>query len=109
MIEHKPIGVLIPDPSDGAVLIPNTVALVHNAPHPAEGRMLIDYLLSKEVEERLAKMPSAQIPLGTDSGEVRTPWTDLLRQSPPTDLPVAAIARDRKNVIDLLRNLGLGQ
>jgi iron(III) transport system substrate-binding protein len=109
MLEHKPVAVLIPDPSQGAILIPNTVALIHNAPHPAEGRMLIDYLLSREVERRLARMPSAQIPLGTDCEEVRTPWTDLLKQSPPRNLPVAAIARDRTNVIDLLRDLGLGQ
>lgn len=48
---------------DGVVLIPNTVALVKGAPHGAEARSLIDWLLSEEVEARLASSPSRQIPL----------------------------------------------
>jgi iron(III) transport system substrate-binding protein len=56
---------------EGALLIPNTVALIKSGPNPQAGRRLIDYLLSPEVESRLAHCPSAQIPLrpGVDAPE----------------------------------------
>jgi iron(III) transport system substrate-binding protein len=47
----------------GTLLIPNTVALVKGAPHLESARTLIDYLLSPEVEAKLAAMRSIQIPL----------------------------------------------
>ncbi len=47
----------------GTLIIPNTVALIKGAPHPEAGKKLIDYLLSPEVEARLASMRSIQIPL----------------------------------------------
>jgi iron(III) transport system substrate-binding protein len=109
ILEGKPIAVAIPDAADGAILMPNTAALIHGAPHSAEGKQLIDYLLSADVERRLAEMPSAQIPLGDDLRDVQTPWVMLLKDAPPEDLPVEAIARSRKELIELLRGLGLGQ
>ena len=51
---------------DGGVLIPNTIALIQGAPNEANGRKLIDFLLSKRVEARLAASPSAQIPVRED-------------------------------------------
>ena len=60
----KPVGVLYPDQDTfGTLLIPNTVALIHDCPHPEEGKRFIDYLLSKEVESKLAFSESAQMPL----------------------------------------------
>ena len=47
----------------GALLIPNTVALVQSAPNPEAARALIDYLLRPETEAALARMRSIQIPL----------------------------------------------
>ncbi len=49
----------------GTFLIPNTVALVRNGPHPKNGRKLIDFLLSPEVEAALAASRSAQISVRT--------------------------------------------
>lgn len=109
ILDGKLLGVLIPDPSDGAILIPNTVALVRGAPHPAEGKALIDFLLSPEVERQLAGMRSAQIPLGEDLKDLPTPWDDLLQRAPARDLPVSDIAGSRQELIDLLRGAGLGQ
>ncbi len=109
ILEGKPIGVAIPDAADGAILIPNTVALIHGAPNRTEGEQLIDFLLSADVERRLAEMPSAQIPLGTDLSDVATPWTALLKDAPPRELPIDAIAQSHKELIELLRGLGLGQ
>lgn len=60
----KPVRMLWPDKEGiGTLLIPNTVALVKGAPHPDEARALIDYLLSRKVESRLAFSESAQIPV----------------------------------------------
>lgn len=61
-------------PGDGVILIPNTVALLRGAPRPDEGRVFIDFLLSREVEELLAASPSRQIPLRAD---VPVPETGL--------------------------------
>ncbi|MBF0384609.1 MAG: extracellular solute-binding protein [Candidatus Omnitrophica bacterium] len=62
----KPTGIIYPDQEAGEIgtlFIPNTVCLIKNAPHPDNGRKLIDYLLSEEVEGKLAFMDGRQIPL----------------------------------------------
>lgn len=60
----KPVDMLYPDREGlGTLMIPNTVALVAGAPHPDEGRRLIDFLLSREVESLLAFSDSMQIPV----------------------------------------------
>ncbi len=46
----------------GSLIMPNTVNLIKNAPNPENGKKLIDYLLSKETEAKLAKS-CAQMPL----------------------------------------------
>lgn len=42
--------------------MPNTVCLIKNSPNPENGKKLIDYLLSKQTEAKLAKS-CAQMPL----------------------------------------------
>lgn len=64
LMAGKPVRMIYPDKKGiGTLLIPNTVALIAGAPHQKEGKKLIDYLLSREVEEKLAFCPSAQMPL----------------------------------------------
>jgi iron(III) transport system substrate-binding protein len=51
-----PVKMVFPDQGNnglGTLVIPNTVALIAKAPHPQEAKKLIDFLLSKEVEEAL--------------------------------------------------------
>lgn len=63
----KPVKMIFPDKDGiGTLLIPNTVALINNAPHPEEGKKLIDFLLSKEIEGKLAFSESMQIPVRQD-------------------------------------------
>ena len=75
----KAVKIIYPDTGEsamGTLFIPNTVSLMKNAPHSVEAKMLIDYLLSKEVEIALADSPSAQIPLNTEVNHktrVKTP------------------------------------
>ena len=62
--QRKPVAVVYPDQNDvGTLIMPNAVALVKGAPHPEPAKKLIDYLLSRQVEERLAKSTAAQMPL----------------------------------------------
>jgi iron(III) transport system substrate-binding protein len=59
-----PVGIVFPDQKGrGALILPNTIAKIKGCPNPKEADLLIDYLLSKEVEEKLALGRSAQIPL----------------------------------------------
>ena len=65
-----PVAIVYPDQAEGecgTLVIPNTLGLIRggrNAPH---AKKLIEFLLSSEVEERLAKGRSAQIPLAKNS------------------------------------------
>ncbi len=62
--QRKPVVVVYPDQHGmGTLVMPNAVALVKNAPHPEPGKRLVDYLLSRGVEERLAASEAAQMPL----------------------------------------------
>lgn len=64
-----PVAAVFPDQGEGApgtLLIPNTVAILADAPHPENARRLVDFLLSREVEARLAASDSAQIPVRAD-------------------------------------------
>lgn len=61
-----PVTIIYPDQREGQVgtlFIPNTLSLIQGSPNPRSAEMLLDFLLSAEVERRLADGPSAQIPL----------------------------------------------
>ncbi len=61
--EGANIGIVFLDQQGmGSLIMPNTVCLIKNAPHPENGKKLMDYLLSKETEAKLAKS-CAQMPL----------------------------------------------
>jgi len=64
ILAGKPVKMVFPDQDGiGTLLIPNTVALIKNSPSPENGKKLADYLLSEEVESRLAFSESVQIPV----------------------------------------------
>jgi len=77
----KPVAIVYPDRQPdqlGTLFIPNSLVIVKGGPHAEPARRLVDYLLSPQVEAKLAAGPSAQIPLHQDAkGEVRieTPRT----------------------------------
>jgi iron(III) transport system substrate-binding protein len=69
----RPVEIIFPDSGQdqmGTLLLPNTLALVKDCPHPVAGLRLIDFLLSPEVEGRLAEGPSGQIPLHREASRV---------------------------------------
>jgi iron(III) transport system substrate-binding protein len=66
----RPVKIVFPDrdgsneyPRMGTLFLPNTVAIIKGCPNPDGARKLVDYLLSAEVEKRLAEAESHQIPL----------------------------------------------
>jgi len=69
-----PVAIIYPDqePAPGAdkplgtLLIPNTVCVIRDAPHLQAARRFVDWVLSREIEERLAFSRSAQIPVRSD-------------------------------------------
>ncbi|MDI6722999.1 MAG: extracellular solute-binding protein [Candidatus Aenigmarchaeota archaeon] len=69
--EGSPAKVVFPDQTSiGTLIMPNMVCLIKNSPNQENGKRLIDYLLSAEVEKSLAWAACAQMPLRYD---VRTP------------------------------------
>jgi len=62
--DGQPVAMVLPDAAGlGVPMMPNMVSLIANAPNPDEGRKLIDYLLSPDVERQLAQSEAVQIPL----------------------------------------------
>jgi iron(III) transport system substrate-binding protein len=61
-----PVEIIYPDQDSnglGVLILPNAVALIMGGPNPENGKKLIDYLLSKPTERKLAFADCAQIPL----------------------------------------------
>ena len=77
--EGHPVAIVYPDQRQdelGTLFIPNTLAIIKGGPNPEPARKLVDYLLSPDVERRLAAGPSGQIPLNTKvdvETKVKTP------------------------------------
>ncbi|MEZ6243855.1 MAG: extracellular solute-binding protein [Phycisphaerales bacterium] len=66
-------------PSLGAMVVPNTVALVAGGPHPDQGKALIDFLLSPRVESLIAASDSGNMPVipgvaSDPAHEIENPW-----------------------------------
>lgn len=102
LAEGYPVKMIIPDQKDlGTLFMPNAVALIKGAPHPETAKKLIDFLLSPEAEEMLAKATCRQIPLHP-------------KVAPPEGLPrlselklmkvdYAAVARKMEEILPYLR------
>jgi iron(III) transport system substrate-binding protein len=76
----RPVRIVFPDrdatPQSGlgTLFIPNTVAVIKGCPNPERARKLVDFLLSAEVEGKLAQSASRQIPLNPDVKAPLPPW-----------------------------------
>lgn len=77
----QPVAIFYPDQQGiGTLFIPNTVMIIKGGPNPAGARQLVDFLLSPQVEQRLAESASRQIPLNPQVNaklpkEIHTPRT----------------------------------
>lgn len=69
----KPVGMVpVRLPEGQTIAIPNSVAIIKGTDHREQAERLVDYLLSRENELRLARSESRQVPLG-DIGEEDLP------------------------------------
>jgi iron(III) transport system substrate-binding protein len=90
----SPVAIVYPDQGPeglGTLFIPNSLAIIAGGPNPDASKRLVDYLLSPEVEARLAAGPSAQIPLNpavkANTSRVATPQSI---KAMAVDFPAAA-------------------
>lgn len=73
MIEKElgyPVEIVFPDQQPdqpGTLRIPNTLAILKNAPHPVAAHRLANYLMTPQTEDRLAMGPSSQMPISKES------------------------------------------
>jgi iron(III) transport system substrate-binding protein len=64
--EGAPVDVVYPDQEGiGTLVMPTTAVLIKGGPHPEMGRKLVDYLLTADVERRMADS-AAHMPLRPD-------------------------------------------
>ncbi len=102
--QGRPVEMAYPDQEEGGIgclILPNATVLVQGAPNPENGKELIDYLLSKETERKLAVADCAQIPL---HGGVGTP-PEVPRIEDLKAMPVdyAAVARKLRAIQPFLK------
>jgi iron(III) transport system substrate-binding protein len=86
----------------GTLIIPNTVALIAGAPNPDGGKLLIDFLLSPEVERALASLRSLQIPL--NPSVPAPPKTPRIAEIKSVDVSFSAIADAMARSAEFIRN-----
>jgi len=88
-----PVTIVYPDRGEdelGTLFIPNTLAIIKGSANGQPARRLVDYLLSAEVEAKLAAGRSAQIPLNPAvDAEVRVE-TPRTVKAMPVDFAAAA-------------------
>ncbi len=66
--------------TDEQLLIPNTVGVIRNAPHPESAQKLFDYLQRREVAEKLVQANALEnATSGTDGTTIKPDWEILLR------------------------------
>src|SRR5881394_2617529 len=94
--QGKPVEMIYPDQEPngiGVLILPNALAPIIGAPHEENGKRLIDYLLSKETERKLAFADCAQIPLHSDV------------ETPPEIRRIEEIKTTRVSYADLARKM----
>ena len=105
MKQGKPVEVVFPDQDKagpGCFIVPNAALLIKGAPHPGNAKKLIDYLLSKETERKLAFADSAQIPL--HSGVETPPAVRRIEAIKTMKVDYAEVARKMQDIQPLLKN-----
>lgn len=104
MRRGEPVEMVFPDQGEGemgVLLLPNAVMLIKGAPHPENGRKLVDYLLSKETERKLAFADCAQIPL--HSGVDMPPELEDISRLKTVEVDYGEVARKLEEIQPILR------
>ncbi len=105
--QGKPVEMVFPDQGGrdiGTLIVPNAAVLIKEGPNPAYGRKLIDYLLSKETERKLAFADCAQIPL--HSGVERPAEVTAIDTIKVMQISYAEVARKIQTIQPYLAGVG---
>ena len=103
--QGKSIEMVYPDQETGEIgclIVPNAAVFIKGAPHPVNGKKLIDYLLSKETEEKLARAACAQIPL--HAGVETPPEVKHIDQIKTMNISYAGVARKLQEIQPFLKS-----
>jgi len=93
-----------PEPGNGTLLIPNTVALVRGGPNPEAAARLVDFLLSETVERMLAESVSHNIPLRPSLAGAYPEWS----VHDPLDVNLSRAAAERNRAITMAMKILTG-
>ena len=107
MKQHQPVDLVYPDQGAdgiGCFIVPNAAVLIAGAPHPDTGKKLIDYLLSKDTERKLAVSDAAQIPL--HPGVAPPPQLKPIESIKVMDVDYAEVAARLQAIQSLLKGVG---
>jgi iron(III) transport system substrate-binding protein len=73
-----PVEIVFPDQDDmGTFVVPNTVALVKGGPNSDNGKKLVEYLASKEVEKKLVESGFCEVPIHESNKNISTIATNV--------------------------------
>lgn len=102
ILAGEPVEMLFLDQDKlGTLIMPNTVSLIANSTHAENGKKLIEYLLEKETESKLAHS-CAQIPLRTG---VNTPaYVPGIDKIVPMQIDYSATAQKLETIQPYLKN-----
>jgi iron(III) transport system substrate-binding protein len=103
--QHEPVMMVYPDqgPDEiGCLIVPNAAVLIAGAPHQGAGKKLVDYLLSKETERKLAFSDAAQIPL--HSGVATPPQVQPIESIKVMKVNYAAVAARLQSIQSFLKS-----
>jgi len=102
--QGKPVEIVYPDQDAnglGVLILPNAAALIKGGPHPENAKQLIDYLLSRSTERKLAFADCAQIPL--HSGVDTPPEVRRIEDIKPMRVGYADLARKMEEIQPFLK------
>ena len=103
--QGRPVEGVIPDQEEGGLgcfIVPNAVLLIKGSPHMDAGKKLIDYLLSRDTEKKLAYSDAAQIPL--HPGVETPPGVPRLETLKVMQVDYAAVAAQMQAIQPWLRD-----
>ncbi|GIW99847.1 MAG: iron transporter [Pirellulaceae bacterium] len=104
-----PVEIVFPDQQPGAMGtlgIPNSVAVIEGCPHPSAAEQLANFLVSEDIEGRLAMGPSGQIPIRPGHPQKSRAVGD--RQLRWMEVDFEEVARRWPTLVDQLRRLFRG-
>ena len=102
--QGKPVEIVYPDQDEagvGVLILPNAAVLIKGGPNTENGKKLIDYILSKDTERKLAFADCAQIPL--HAGVDTPPEVRHIEDMKPMRVVYADLARKMEEIQPFLK------